>query len=179
MGLFSNHINVFSFPSQLKFAIFNFNLLPICHFNITFPVFIHLTMIIFGDGVKRTWFIYHLKCELSSVGPAVSSVFNWSRFRTESTPWICSYFKNWILLLYFCYSRWYFSISAVSLNSVNIWRVGNLMWIQIKNGVNETEDKTVFVFGCWRWKSVLQTDSDCGHHGFYYLINYFFPQRNR
>lgn len=79
-------------------------------------------------------------CELSSVGPAAFSVFNWSRFRTE----------NWILLLYFYYSRWYFSISAVSLKSVNIWRVDSLMWLPIKNGGNETENKPVFVFCCWR-----------------------------
>lgn len=36
-------------------------------------------------------------------------------------------------------------LSAVSLNSVNIWRVGSVLWLQIKHGGNETRDKTVFV----------------------------------
>lgn len=48
----------------------------------------------------------------------LSSVFKWSSIR------ICC-FKSCILLLYFYYSRWYFSIPAVSLNTEHLksWRL--------------------------------------------------------
>lgn len=99
---------IFYFMSGLAFHF------PVCHFSVMkfwlvlFLTF--LTVIIFTICLKHVF--------------SVRIILHWS-CSVQNRNWVC--FKNWMLQLYFYYSRWYFSIPAVSLISVNIWRVGTSM----------------------------------------------------